>query len=125
MCRFPLKLPVVGCALIGLIVVPLNARHQPLGYHVCHIGTTNSCPVSMKEVFLPCVISGATAAICAHNHPSGDCNPSPEDERITDRLRDAGELLSIQLLDHLIITRTHYYSVADRTTRPLGGESCT
>jgi DNA repair protein RadC len=101
-----------------MVSIPLNARHEVLGYRVCHVGTLNSCPVGIAEMFLPAILSGARAIICAHNHPSGDCTPSPEDERVTARLTEAGDLLGIHCLDHLVITCTHFHSMADRRSYP-------
>ena len=95
------------------VVVPVNARHEALGYRICAIGTTNACPVSVQEVFLPCILTGAKALVVCHNHPSGDCTPSAEDRRITDRVTEAGELLGCQLLDHIILTASSFYSFAD------------
>lgn len=63
-----------------------------------------------REAFQEAVKAGAAGVIFAHNHPSGDPSPSPDDEEVTARLRSAGKILGIQMIDHLIITDTRYYS---------------
>ncbi|MGN0672916.1 MAG: JAB domain-containing protein, partial [Anaerovoracaceae bacterium] len=67
------------------------------------MGTLSSSLVSMREVFKSSVLSNAAAVICAHNHPSGSCQPSKEDELVTQRLQLCGELLDIKLVDHIIV----------------------
>jgi len=63
---------------------------------------------------------GAAAVILAHNHPSGDPSPSPEDRVITDRLREVGELVGIALLDHIVVGTERYYSFAEESFFPVG-----
>lgn len=75
--------------------------------------------VHPREVFGPAVALSATAIVVAHNHPSGDPTPSAEDRAVTDRLRAAGELLGIELLDHVVIGDERYYSFADASVRPF------
>jgi len=81
----------------------LNTRLHVESRHTISIGNLNSAPVHPREVFAPAIKRGAAAIIVAHNHPSGDVTPSPEDILITKRLAEAGELLGIKLLDHVII----------------------
>jgi DNA repair protein RadC len=97
----------------------LNARHRIMALHVAHVGTLNSCPVGMREIFRPAIAAGAHAIIVAHHHPSGDHTPSPEDRRVTERINKAGELLGISCLDHLVIGGTRFFSFADGITRDL------
>ncbi len=85
-------------------VACLSTRHRLLAWHVVSRGTRDSAPVSMPDVFLPaCVTPGTTAVIVVHNHPSGDPTPSQDDVHLTARLRVAGDVLAIALLDHLIV----------------------
>ena len=63
-----------------------------------------------RDVFRPALIAGAAAIIIAHNHPSGNTTPSEQDRKFTREAVTAGKLLNIQVLDHLIITETDYYS---------------
>jgi DNA repair protein RadC len=64
-------------------------------------------------VFKAAILANAAALICAHNHPSGDPTPSPEDRRITERLRSASEVVGISLLDHVVIGNPTFYSFAE------------
>jgi DNA repair protein RadC len=77
-------------------------------------GSLNLTIVHPREVFKPLILMNAGAWICAHNHPSSDITPSPEDRALTKRLREAGELFGITLLDHLILAEERYYSFADQ-----------
>lgn len=94
-------------------VVYLDTRHKAIAVHDAHVGTCDSSPVHPREVFGPAVALAATAIIVAHNHPSGDPTPSANDRAVTERLRQAGELLGIALLDHVVIGDARYYSFAD------------
>jgi DNA repair protein RadC len=69
----------------------------------------------LPQVFKPAILANAASILCAHNHPSGDPHPSAEDRTLTTRLVDAGKLLGIQVLDHVIVGdgTTGYYSFAD------------
>lgn len=88
----------------------LNVRLQVESKSVISIGNINNTPVHPREVFGPAVRRGAAAVIVAHNHPSGDPNPSEEDMLVTERLKEASEIIGIRLLDHLIIGRGSFYS---------------
>ena len=83
--------------------VLLDARHKAIGYAEVSRGTINMAPVHPREVFGPAVRLGAAAIIVAHNHPSGDPTPSAEDFAVTRRLKEAGDILGIPVLDHLVI----------------------
>jgi DNA repair protein RadC len=96
-------------------VVYLDTRHRPLAVHEASAGTADSCTVHPRDVFLPAIALSATAIVVAHNHPSGDPTPSAEDRAVTERLRQAGELLGIALLDHLVIGEDRVYSFASET----------
>lgn len=85
------------------IVVPVDQKNRPLGAVIASQGALNEAVVGMREVFAPAVEARAAAIIVAHNHPSGDSTPSAEDVRLTGRLVDAGHLLGIPVLDHLVI----------------------
>ena len=96
-------------------VVYLDTRHRPIAVHDASVGTCDSAPVHPREVFGPAVMLAAAAVVVAHNHPSGDPTPSVEDRRVTERLRAAGELLGIELLDHLVIGDASCFSFASGT----------
>jgi len=95
------------------VAVYLDNRHRPIAVHDAHIGTCASSPVHPREVFGPAVMLAAAAVVVAHNHPSGDPAPSGEDRAVTERLRAAGELLGIAVLDHVVLGEDRYFSFAD------------
>ena len=99
--------------------VYLDSRHRPIAVHDAHVGTCDSSPVHPREVFGPAVALAATALVVAHNHPSGDPTPSEQDRAVTERLRQAGELLGIGLLDHVVVGDGRYYSFADEAIHAL------
>ncbi|MBQ6440229.1 MAG: DNA repair protein RadC [Mogibacterium sp.] len=81
----------------------LNSKLQVESKSVISIGNLDSAPVHPREVFGPAVRRGAAAVVVAHNHPSGDPSPSPQDIEVTKRLIKASEILGIRLLDHVIV----------------------
>ncbi len=91
----------------------LNGANRIIGIHTITIGILNSSLVHPREVFKPAILSNATGIILAHNHPSGDPEPSLEDRRITNQIAEAGRLLGIPLLDHIIIGENRYFSFKD------------
>jgi len=94
-----------------LWVMLLDTKHQVLRLHQVYRGQLDSASVRVCEVFREAVRDNAKAIIVAHNHPSEDTAPSPADIDITRDLRHAGDLLGIELLDHIIITRTAFRSL--------------
>ncbi len=76
-------------------------------------GELSSAPVHPREVFAPAVRKSAAAVILVHNHPSGDPSPSQEDIRTTERLTEAGRLMGIRVVDHIVIGDGTYCSLAD------------
>lgn len=91
----------------------LNSRYQVIHDEVISIGSLTSNVVHPREVFQPAIERGAVAVILAHNHPSGRLEGTSADIKITEQLVAAGEVLGIELLDHLIITSTRYTSLMD------------
>ena len=81
----------------------LDVKNRVIGIHTVSIGTLNASLVSAREVFKAAILCNAASIILAHNHPSGDLTPSPEDIQVTDVLRKAGKLLDIEVLDHVIV----------------------
>ena len=86
-----------------LVVLLLNTRNQVVARRTIYIGTVNSSAVRPAEVLRPAIRENAPSIIVAHNHPSGDPTPSPEDISVTRDLAAAGKLMDIELLDHLVI----------------------
>ena len=95
------------------LALPLDSKNQPLGFYVVSVGSLGASLVHPRETFKIAIIANAASLIVLHNHPSGDPTPSLEDVRITDRLKAAGELLGVPLLDHIIIGEDDFYSFAD------------
>lgn len=93
----------------------LDGKHRLLRQIVVSEGTLNSSLVHPRDVFGAAVREGAGALIVVHNHPSGDPEPSHEDLALTQRLREAGELLGIPLLDHVVIADEAWVSLRERT----------
>ena len=87
-----------------LRVLLLNTKNNVISQHVIYQGNVNSSMIRPAEVFRAAIVESATYIIVAHNHPSGDPTPSQEDIRITQELADAGKLLGIDLIDHLVIS---------------------
>jgi len=96
------------------IVITLNGAHDVMRVHVVTIGILNRTMVHPREVFVHAIRERAAAVIMAHNHPSGALEPSREDRDLTKRMTDAGELLGIQVLDHVIISKNGYYSFLEK-----------
>lgn len=81
----------------------VSARKQIVGINTVSVGTLSASLVHPRELFKPAILIGAAAMLVGHNHPSGDEQPSPEDRETTRRLVQAGQILGIPLLDHIII----------------------
>jgi DNA repair protein RadC len=97
------------------VVALLTVRHRVLGLHTVSVGCLTSSLVHPREVFKAAILSGAAALIVAHNHPSGDPEPSAEDLSLTRRLAAAGTLMGIEVLDHVIIgEHGRYVSLKER-----------
>lgn len=94
-------------------VVLLDAKHRKLRDVAISEGSLTSSIVHPREVFEPAVRESAAAVILVHNHPSGDPAPSAEDVDVTRRLREAGEILGIRVLDHVVVGAERHFSFAD------------
>jgi DNA repair protein RadC len=95
-------------------ILSLDAANQIRGYKVIHTGGATQSLVDTKVVFRTALLLGANGIIVAHNHPSGDSTPSPEDRAVTKRLVEAGRLVSVPVLDHLILVPGRYTSMAEQ-----------
>jgi DNA repair protein RadC len=98
----------------AVAVLCLGARHHPLHVGVVAVGSLNSAAVQPREVYRTAVVVNAAAVVLAHNHPSGDPEPSEDDVRLTRRLQRCGETLGIELLDHLVIGAGNWVSLRER-----------
>lgn len=94
-------------------VILLNTGNKVLGLYHLSTGGIKSTVVDLRILFAAALKANASAVILTHNHPSGTLAPSKEDLQITNKITEAGKLLDIKILDHLIITRDAYYSMAD------------
>jgi len=92
----------------------LDSRHQVIRQDVISIGTLNASIVHPREVFSLAVRLSAASIVLAHNHPSGDPTPSEEDHAITRRLHEAGRLLGVELVDHVVVARSGYVSFREK-----------
>lgn len=97
-----------------LRVILLNTRNEVLSTPTIYQGSLNTSVVRVGELFRSAVRTNAAALIVAHNHPSGDPSPSPEDIKVTRQLVKAGDLLDINVLDHIIIGRQRFVSLKER-----------
>ncbi|WP_424492724.1 JAB domain-containing protein [Salinimicrobium sp. GXAS 041] len=94
-------------------ILLLNRANRVLGVNTVSKGGVAGTLVDPKLVFNVSLKCNASAIILAHNHPSGNLNPSINDKQLTKKLKSAGEFLDIKVLDHLIVTPEHYFSFAD------------
>jgi DNA repair protein RadC len=95
-------------------VLYLNSRNRLLGSETVYVGSLNASHMRVGEVFRDAVKRNCATIIVAHNHPSGNPTPSPEDVEVTRRLIAAGDLLNIEVLDHLIIGQQRFVSMRER-----------
>ena len=91
-------------------VMMLNHKKAVLGIETVSIGTLNSSLVHPREVFKQAIKRSASTVILAHNHPSGNCEPSEQDLQVTSRLKEVGQIVGIEVIDHIIIGEDSYYS---------------
>jgi DNA repair protein RadC len=85
------------------VCLMLDTKNRLIGINTVSVGILDSSIVHPREVFKPAIISNAASIVVGHNHPSGDPSPSVEDTRITKRLSEAGEIIGIDLMDHIVI----------------------
>ncbi len=97
-----------------LRVVMLDTKHHIIRIAQVYVGSLNAAAVRVGEVFREAIRANAASIVIVHNHPSGDPTPSPEDVRVTELLDEAGKLLSIDVLDHLVIGRNRFVSLKER-----------
>jgi DNA repair protein RadC len=98
----------------NFVVLYLNTRNQVMTHEVLYRGTLNTSAVRAAEVFRGAIRRNSATIIVAHNHPSGNPEPSPADIEMTRRLVEAGRLVEVEVLDHLVIGHGRYVSLRDR-----------
>jgi len=92
------------------LCIHLDTKNTVVGIETVSIGSLNNSIVHPREVFKAAILNSAAQVVLAHNHPSGDCQPSDEDKKITNCLAQAGKLLGIEVIDHVIVGRNNYFS---------------
>ena len=98
----------------NFVVLLLNARHEVMCVETVSVGSLNASIVHPREVFRSALVESAASVVLVHNHPSGDPEPSEEDLSITKRLVEAGELLGIGVLDHVVVASRGVVSFRSR-----------
>ena len=98
------------CVAVAL----LDARNRLIGIHAVHVGTTTHSVVGPGDVFKAAILANAHGIVVVHNHPSGDPTPSSDDVDLTHRLKSAGQLLNISVLDHVVIAHEGFVSLRQR-----------
>jgi DNA repair protein RadC len=100
--------------IVESFLIFMMDKNKIIGVHEAGRGSVDECPFQISDVFRAIFISGATAFAVAHNHPDGDPQPSTEDVSISRKLKEAGELLGVKLLDSVIVGDQKYFSLLDR-----------
>ncbi|MCX7833531.1 MAG: DNA repair protein RadC [Ignavibacteria bacterium] len=98
----------------GFFVLCLDAKNRVLDYEIVSSGTLTASLVHPRETFRTAIKRNAAGIIVFHNHPSGDPTPSEDDIKVTRKLFEAGNIIDIKLIDHIIITREKYFSMKDK-----------
>lgn len=96
------------------VVLFLNVKNQVIHKQTIFIGSLNSSIVHPREIFREAVKRSSASIICAHNHPSGNATPSPEDIEVTKRIQEAGYIIGIELVDHVIIGDHQFISLKEK-----------
>ena len=114
-CRDILAAYLDGTDREHFVVLMVDQKNRIIGIHTVSTGSISASIVHPREVLKVCILSNAASFIAGHNHPSGDPSPSAEDRALTIRLREAGKLMGIAMLDHVIIGdgAEEYFSFAD------------
>lgn len=95
------------------IVICLDTKNKPIAINIATIGVLDSANIHPREIFKPAILCGASRIIVAHNHPSGESDPSVQDRKVTVQLLEAGKILGLPVLDHIIIGDDCYFSFKD------------
>lgn len=98
----------------AFVVVNLDTKNSPVSVNICHVGSLNASIVHPREVMKSAILSNAASIMVGHNHPSGHTDPSQEDIHVTKRLLEAGKILGIELLDHIIVGDDSFVSLKEK-----------
>ncbi|MEC0371137.1 JAB domain-containing protein [Paenibacillus chibensis] len=102
------------CDRESFCILCLNTKNEPTALHQVSTGTLNASLVHPRETFKLAILANSASIIACHNHPSGQPDPSQQDVEITERLRDSGSLLGIDLLDHIILGAGNFVSLKEK-----------
>lgn len=94
-------------------IVTLDTKHRMINSHQITVGTLDASLVHPREVFRPAIKDASSAILLAHNHPSGDPTPSKEDRQVTEQLTEAGKLIGISVLDHIVLAKENCVSIRE------------
>ena len=97
-----------------LLIIMLNTKNQIIASSICHVGSINASIVSPRDVYQTLLLNNCCSYIVCHNHPSTVLLPSNEDIQVSRRLAEAGKILGIELLDHLIVGNGNYISLKQK-----------
>ena len=111
---YQLSLDLVPAKQEHFAVYFLNSKNHVIERKTIFIGTLNASVAHPREVFRAAIEHASASIICVHNHPSGDPTPSPEDIDMTKRLYEAGEIVGIDVLDHVIVSKNGYISLKEK-----------
>ena len=89
-------------------LIALDTKYAPIGIFEISHGLLNSSLISPREVFMKLCLCSAYGFVLVHNHPSGNCYPSKEDREVTEKMKQCGELMNINLVDHIIVGNGYY-----------------
>jgi len=103
-----------GLAQEQLLLICLDTKNQILKRQIIFQGTLNACPVHPREIFQAALLTSTARVVVAHNHPSGDCEPSTKDTEFTERMAAGGALLGLPLLDSFVVGENDYFSFAEQ-----------
>jgi DNA repair protein RadC len=109
-----LRAEIGACDQEHLVTLILDTKNRLVKLHTVYIGSVNSAMIRVGEVFKEAIRLNAAAILIAHNHPSLDCTPSPEDILVTRQIVEAGRLLDLEVLDHLIVSSASHVSLRER-----------
>lgn len=119
--RSPMDAAEIAASFIGdedrevFLVMCLNSKNQVNAVHRCHVGSINSSIVHPREVFKSAILNNSASIIVAHNHPSQDVIASREDIEVTRRLVKCGEMMGIEVLDHLVVNeKAKFFSMKEK-----------
>ena len=105
--------PIRNAEQEHFVAITLNGAGEVINTRVITIGLLNHSLVHPRETFRGAILDNAASIIIAHNHPSGSLEPSPQDKMITHQLVNAGDIIGIQVLDHIIITKGNFFSMKE------------